>query len=112
MNIRLPGIIAEFLRSKNNYNSEEFVACFTKDAIVQDEGREICGTAAIKKWIEESNEKYHDTVVAQGLNKCGNDTVLSAQVSGDFEGSPVLLNFHFTISEEKISRLHILLPDG
>jgi hypothetical protein len=36
-----------------------------------------------------------------------NETVLTAQVSGNFEGSPALLDFHFTVSGGKINQLSI-----
>jgi ketosteroid isomerase-like protein len=109
MNIKIPAIIAEFLKAKNSYDSTAFVACFTDDAVVQDEGREMHGTAAIKKWIENSHAKYQDTVTAKGLVVCNNETVLTAQVSGNFTGSPVLLDFHFTIKDGKIIMLSINL---
>lgn len=111
MAIKLPPIIDAFLKAKNDYDSFAFVECFADDAIVQDEGREMRGKAIVKKWIEDSNAKYQDTVTAQGLVERDNETVLTAQVSGYFEGSPVLLDFHFIINEGKIIRLSIQLTD-
>lgn len=107
MSIKLPPVIDAFLQAKNSCDSTAFAACFADHAVVQDEGKELRGTVAIKNWIEASNAKYQDTVTAQGLDERGGETVLTAQVSGNFEGSPVLLDFHFTVSEDKISRLSI-----
>lgn len=111
MSIKLSPVIDAFLKAKNDYDSTAFVACFSKDAIVQDEGREFSGKAAIQKWIEDSNAKYQDTVTAKRIAEHDSETVLTAQVSGNFEGSPVLLDFHFVISEDKINRLSIHLTD-
>jgi hypothetical protein len=107
MTIKLPSVIDAFLQAKNAYDSTAFVACFSDQAVVHDEGKEMHGTAAIKKWIEDSNAKYQDIVIAMDLVERDNETVLTAQVSGNFEGSPVLLDFHFTVSEGKISQLSI-----
>lgn len=109
MSIKLPPVVDAFLQAKNDHDSTAFVACFADQAVVWDEGREMRGTAAIKQWIENSNAKYHITVTAEKLAECDNETVLTAQVSGNFDGSPVLLDYHFTISEGKISQLSIRL---
>lgn len=111
MTIKLPTVIDAFLQAKNAYDSNAFVACFADHAIVYDEGKEMCGTIAIKKWIADSNAKYQDIVTAMDIVERDNETVLTAQVSGNFEGSPVLLDFHFTISEGKVDRLSIWLAD-
>lgn len=107
MSIKTSPVIEAFLKAKNNYDSTAFVGCFTEDATVQDEGREICGKTAIKTWIEVSMTKYRVTVAAKRLIELDNETILTAQVSGNFEGSPVLLDYHFVISDNKISRLCI-----
>jgi ketosteroid isomerase-like protein len=107
MSIKLQPMIDAFLKAKNDYDSPAFIACFMENAVVQDEGREIHGAESIKKWIEDSNAKYQDTVTAQELVERGDEMILTAQVSGNFEGSPVLLEFHFTVRDSKISRLSI-----
>ena len=111
MDTKNTALIDTFLKAKNDYDSTAFVACFSKDAVVQDEGHEFSGKAAIQEWIEASNAKYHDTVTAQKLVEFDGKLVLTARVSGNFEGSPALLEFHFVISEGKIRRLSIQLPD-
>ncbi|MEG6584852.1 nuclear transport factor 2 family protein [Dendrosporobacter sp. 1207_IL3150] len=111
MEIKMVPVIEAFFKAKNDYDSTEFIACFTDDAVVQDEGREICGKTAIKNWIEASIEKYRVTVAAKRIIERDNETVLTAQVSGNFEGSPVLFDYHFVIGENKISRLRIKLTE-
>jgi len=49
MSIKLPQLILNFVQAKNDHNSDAVIASFVGDAIVHDEGQEICGTAAIKK---------------------------------------------------------------
>lgn len=107
MTSKLSPLIAAFVAAKNAYDSDAFTACFTENAVVHDEGQEIVGPAAIKKWIETSNAKYQDTLTVLGLAERNNETILTAEVAGNFEGSPVSLDFHFTIRDGKISRLAI-----
>lgn len=109
MIIKLPLIIEAFVQGKNNHDSEAVVACFTNDAVVYDEGQEFHGTAAIKKWLDASIAKYKVTLTVKNIVDIDEETVLTAEVSGDFAGSPVPLDFHFTIREDKIDRLTILL---
>jgi len=109
MKIKLPSIIEAFVQGKNNHDSEVVVACFTNDAVVYDEGREFRGAAAIKNWLDASIAKYKVTLTAKNIADIEGEMVLTADVSGNFEGSPVQLDFHFTISEGKIDKLSILL---
>lgn len=109
MTIKLPAVIEAYVQGENNHNSDAVIACFADHAVVHDEGQEILGTAAIKKWLDDSNAKYIVTLNAIKLVDLDNETILTAQVSGDFEGSPVPLDFHFTINGGKISRLSIRL---
>lgn len=109
MSIKLPQAIADFVQAKNNYDTEAVGACFADNAVVQDEGQEIHGVQAIMKWSKETNAKYQDTLEVTNLIERGNMAVVTAQVSGNFEGSPVPLDFYFTIDDGKISKLSIHL---
>ena len=109
MMIKLPSIIEAFIQGKNNHDSEAVVACFTNYAVVHDEGKEFRGTAAIRKWLDASIAKYKVTLTVKNIVDIEEETILTAEVSGEFEGSPIPLDFHFTIKEGKIDRLLILL---
>lgn len=111
MSIKLPQLIATFVQAKNDHNSDAVIACFAGDAIVHDDGQEICGIAAIKKWIDTSIEKYQVTLEPTNLVEQEQETILTTQVSGTFDGSPVPLDFYFTINDGKIIMLSIQLTD-
>jgi ketosteroid isomerase-like protein len=108
MKIDLPGVITEFIQAKNGYDSAALAACFTEQAIVHDEGQQIIGPEAIQKWIEASNKKYQDTVTPVRLAESESETILTAQVSGNFPGSPVSLDFCFILQSGKIAQLKIV----
>lgn len=106
---QLPHLISAFVRANNEHNCDAILACFSKDALVQDEGNDIQGIDAIQKWLKESIENYQFTLEVLHLSENENETVLTAQVSGTFDGSPIPLDYHFTIHDEKIVRLSIRL---
>ncbi|WP_378955797.1 nuclear transport factor 2 family protein [Pelosinus sp. sgz500959] len=109
MFIELPKLISDFVQAKNNHDSDAVTAYFADNAVVYDEGEEICGPIAIKKWLDIVNEKYKVTLEAIQFVRKDNEMVLTVQVSGNFEGSPIPLDYHLTISDDKISTLSIRL---
>lgn len=109
MPIKLPQLIAAFVQAKNDHDSNALIACFANDAVVHDEGKELLGIAAIKKWIDASNAKYQVALEVVNFIERKDETILTAQVSGNFEGSPILLDYHLTVNEGKISELSIRL---
>ena len=109
MSSKLPQLIAAFVQAKNDHDSNALIACFADNAVVHDEGKELFGVAAIKKWIEASNAKYQVALDVVRFIERKDGSILTAQVSGNFEGSPVSLDYHLTINEGKISRLSIRL---
>ena len=44
----LPSIVAEYIRAVNSFNTDAIIATFAKDALVNDNHREIAGTAALR----------------------------------------------------------------
>lgn len=109
MSIKLPSIIADFVRAKNEFQVEAILACLTEDAIVEDEGQKLRGAAAIKDWLERIHAQYDDRLEVIGVWSEGSRYIVTAQVSGNFDGSPVPLDFDFVISAGKISALCITL---
>jgi hypothetical protein len=74
---------------------------------VRDEKRTIRGLAAITAWKRESREKYRYQVEPLSATQEGDVVTLKARVSGSFPGSPVLLDYSFTLRNEMISALEI-----
>lgn len=109
MSIKLPSIIADFVRAKNDFQVEAILACLTEDAIVEDEGQTLRGTAAIKSWLERTHAQYEDRLDVIGVQSEGSRYIVTAQVFGNFDGSPVPLDFDFVIAAGKISALCITL---
>lgn len=105
--MNLPTIIAELVKAQNSYDSVTYANCFSETAVVVDEGNRYKGRTEIKEWIEEANEKFRVVMKPIELTEIEAICILTAEVSGSFDGSPVLLDYHFEIVADKIDSLEI-----
>jgi len=107
MSLSLPPPIARYVQLENAGDTETLSTCFAPNAIVRDESRTYEGLAAITAWKAETKRKYHHTITPlDGAYEQGK-TVLKAQLTGDFPGSPVTLHFDFVLEAWKILSLEI-----
>ena len=102
----LPPVIAAFFRAHNTGETADFNQLFTPDALVTDEAHEYRG-AAIKAWIDGAVAKYTPVAVVTDLAEVGGQTIATAQVSGNFPGSPAQIRYRFTLRDDKIAALAI-----
>lgn len=105
--MNLPNVLAELVKAQDNNDSVAYANCFSEIAVVLDEGKTHNGRTEIKQWITEANEKYKTVMKPIGFSETGTSSVLTAEVSGTFDGSPVLLDYHFEIADDKIDGLEI-----
>ncbi len=106
MNAKLTPAIAAFFHAHNSGQTDAFNELFTSDALVSDEAHEYRG-AAIKHWIDGAIAAYHPDAQAIGVAQAGDKTVVTAQVSGAFPGSPTQLRYSFTLKDGKIAALAV-----
>jgi len=99
--------LTEYFRATNEHDVAAVIASFGAEAIVEDEGREHLGLAAIRKWIEETIRKYDFTVEVTGAHEADGKTVVTGLVAGTFPGSPVNITYEFTLAHQRIVRLVI-----
>jgi hypothetical protein len=102
---KLPNPIKAYFAAANAHDADAMAACFTRDAVVRDEGRDW---TAIREWSEEVSRKYKPTVSVLGITESGGRTVVTGRVSGSFPGSPIDLRHLFTLEGDKIARLEIV----
>ena len=103
--MNLPKVVTELIKAQNNFDSTSYANCFTETAIVFDEGKTHNGRKEIEKWIDKANKKYQATM--KPLEYSETEETLKAEVSGNFDGSPALLTYHFALHEGKIQSLKI-----
>ena len=103
MNIKLPEIIKKYVAASNEHDVKSILACFSDDAVVLDERETLEGRKAIEGWIIKTIEKYDFQFKPLGVKDQDAEMVVTVEVSGTFPGSPVTLDYHFTIKNDKIS---------
>jgi len=105
--ITLPAAVTTYFEAGNTGDYDALAAAFSEDALIHDEGEDRRGRDAVKSWAKGSREKYNFTSVPNGVTQNGNDVVVTADVSGDFDGSPIVLTYEFTLDGNLISHLVI-----
>ncbi|MBM0104893.1 nuclear transport factor 2 family protein [Steroidobacter sp. S1-65] len=81
--------------------------CFTADATVFDEGRTHAGLAAIEAWKTAASAQFSYLAEPFALEQKDRKYIVTSRVTGDFPGSPVDLQYAFTLERGKISSLEI-----
>ncbi|MFD8338964.1 nuclear transport factor 2 family protein [Streptomyces solisilvae] len=88
-----PWIVRRYFELASAGNDEAYLELFTKDALVEDEGKEYAGIDAIRAWRADApSVDYTVTRVEQA----GDQVVATCTITGDFPGSPFAgLQFRF-----------------
>jgi ketosteroid isomerase-like protein len=107
MSAGLPRPIQSYVDASNAHDVKSILACFADDAVVRDENVTRRGNIDIERWASETIEKYKFHFKPLRAEERGNETVVSIEVSGSFPGSPVTLDYHFSVANDKISSLII-----
>ncbi len=103
----LPKLIAIYIVAENSGDTEALAKCFAEHAVVRDEGQTIEGLAAIKQWMAETRRKYQHTVEPLASVQIEDKTIVTNRLTGNFPGSPIDLEFVFTLDGNKIVSLEI-----
>ena len=107
MTEKLPRVLADYFDATNAHDVGAMIATFTEDAIVHDEGRDHVGVSAIRAWMKETIEKYDYKVEPIESSRNGSSAVVLVSLRGQFPGSPITLQYAFTLSGERVARLEI-----
>jgi ketosteroid isomerase-like protein len=102
----LPAPVAAYFAA-DAIGAEAVAQCFTDGAVVIDERQEHRGRAAIARWKAEVSAKFRYTVDRLVAHISGDQTTVTGRLTGDFPGSPVDLQYRFTLEGDKIARLEI-----
>ena len=105
--MNLPPVIETYITASNAHDVEAIVDCFADDAVVRDENAMQQGKTEIRRWATETIEKYKFQFKPLSADEQETETILNVEVSGSFPGSPVTLDYHFIIANDKIESLII-----
>ena len=107
MRLSFTPIIQNYIDASNAHDVNSILACFADDAVVRDENATRRGKTDIERWARETIDKYKFHFKPLSAEKRGTEAVVSVEVSGTFPGSPITLDYNFTVANEKISSLTI-----
>jgi hypothetical protein len=108
MSVDLPTPIALYITAENRGDTDALSQCFAEHAVVRDEGQTIKGLAAIKQWKAATGKKYQHTIEPLASTEKDGKTIVTNRLTGNFPGSPIELEFVFTLDGDKIVSLEIL----
>jgi hypothetical protein len=104
----LPTPITTYIGAANRGETEALAQCFAESAVVRDEGKTIEGLVAIQKWMVETKQKYQHTIEPLASTQKDGKIIVTNRLAGNFPGSPIELEFVFTLDRNKIAALEIL----
>jgi hypothetical protein len=105
--MKLRPIIQTYIDASNAHDVKSILACFADDATVRDENATVRGKIDIERWITATIERYKFQFKPLSSQERDDETVVSVDVSGTFPGSPISLDYHFAIANDKIAFLTI-----
>ena len=107
MSVTLVEPLRAYYEASNAHNADAVIARFAPDATVRDEGKDMHGSAAIRTWYEGTTTKYNVATVPISVENVGDRIIVTTEVSGSFDGSPVSLRFQFELVDTQIQTLEI-----
>ncbi|RZJ51911.1 MAG: nuclear transport factor 2 family protein [Flavobacterium sp.] len=105
--MNLPKVITDLIKAQDTFDSVAYANCFSDTGVMFDEGKTHKGRVEIQHLIEEANQKYKSVMRPLEYTENGTSSVLSSEVSGTFDGSPIVLKFHFDIVDGQIQYLKV-----
>lgn len=103
----LPEAVARYFDATNRFDAESAAACFTPEATVRDDGKTHVGTDEIRNWVSHASKEYQPQASVIGAKEMGGVLTVAVSVAGQFPGSPVVLDFEFSLRDEKIAELTV-----
>jgi hypothetical protein len=109
----IPRAVSRFIKAGNDFDLDAIVATFDENALVNDHRCEFEGRTAIRDWV--AREIVGDSVTMQvtAVRNIGNNTAVTAIIDGRFDKTglpnPLVLDYYFTASAERISQLIIVM---
>jgi len=107
MAARLSLMLVNYYAATNAHDVAAMIAPFAEDSVVEDEGRQHNGLVAIRDWMKETIEKYDFKVEPIESSRHARKSVVLVSLSGKFPGSPITLQYEFTVDGQRIARLEI-----
>ncbi|MDQ1088547.1 hypothetical protein QE390_003093 [Siphonobacter sp. SORGH_AS 1065] len=105
--MNLPKVLTDLVTAQNNFDSVAYANCFLETAVVFDEGKTHKGRKEIEHWIADANERYEAVMKPVSFEEKETESLLKAEISGKFNGSPTVLNYQLEIKDGFIQSLKV-----
>jgi hypothetical protein len=105
--MNLPKAVAELVNTQNSFDSVAYANCFSETAVVFDEGKTHKGRKEIERWIADANVRYNATIKPISYQAIETKSILTAEASGNFKGSPLVMIYNLEITDQLIQSLRI-----
>ena len=106
-NLNLPEPVAAYFAA-DRVDVDAVAQCFTRDAVVRDEGHTYTGLDEIKQWKTATSKKYTYTCEPIRMEQKDGTTIVSCHLEGNFPGGKADLRFFFGLKRGKIANLEII----
>jgi limonene-1,2-epoxide hydrolase len=109
---KLTGVVAEHIRAVNDFDTDAIVATFADDAYVNDNRREIHGSAAIRRWADK--EMVGDNVTIEPVEVLDHygDTIVRGRYDGTYDKTnlpgELIMSNYFSVRDGKIVSLAVI----
>ena len=104
--LNLPEPIVAYFKADQR-DGEAVARCFTKQAVVKDEGQTHYGPEAIKAWKTAASARYSYISEPIAVEQKDGRYIVTSRLTGSFPGSPVDLHYTFSLERGKIAFLEI-----
>jgi len=108
----LPAVVAEHIAAVNAFDTDRIVATFAPDAYVNDNRREIWGTAAIRAFVAKEFVGDHVTMEVREVIDHYGDIIVRARFDGTYDKSnlpeELVMSSYFSIRGDKIVSLAVI----
>lgn len=105
--MNLPKVVTDLIKAQTEFDSAAYANCFSETGVMHDEGKLHKGRVEIEHMIDKANKKYQSVMKPMEYTENGTTSILSAECSGTFPGSPIILKFHFDIVDGQIQHLKV-----
>jgi hypothetical protein len=116
MNHSSNSLATAYLHAVNAHDPAAFLGLFSKDAHVDDAGREFRGLEAIKAWSDSDIFAAEVTLAPTDQRDANDETVVTTIVDGNFDRTglpdPVVIEHSLRVAEGKIARLSCRLASS
>ncbi|THV13595.1 nuclear transport factor 2 family protein [Rhizobium rhizophilum] len=107
MSNTMTGPVEAYFEGRNARDFARALSGFSDNAVVRDESRTHRGPQEIRAWMMETIAAYDDRSDLLNVEMEDNTVIATAEVSGNFPGSPITLRYRFMTERGMITSLEI-----